>query len=71
MTKNNKLPPYFKEYLDERFANVDNRFDEMSNEIGVLRDERGSIKLTSVIVGAIGGLLVTIASFFGFNQFKK
>ena len=71
MTKNNKLPPYFKEYLDERFSNVDERFDTLHDEISVLREEIGSIKLTSAIVGAIGGLLVAIATFFGFNQFKK
>jgi len=71
MTKNKQLPPYFREYLDQRFENVNNRFDEMHDEINVLRDEIGSIKLTSVIVGAVGGLLVAVATFFGFNQFKK
>ena len=70
MTKS-KLPDFFQKYLDEKFSNVDGRFDEMHNEIGVLRDEIGSIKLTSVIVGAIGGLLAAIATFFGYNQFRK
>ena len=71
MTKNNKLPLYFKEYLDERFKNIDTRFDTLHDEIVVLKQEIGSIKLTSAIVGAIGGLLVAMATFFGFNQFKK
>jgi hypothetical protein len=68
---NNKLPTYFKEYLDERFKNIDNRFNEMSGEIAILRDEIGNIKLSSVIVGAVGGLLTAVGGFFGLQIFKK
>lgn len=70
MTKN-KLPPYFREYLDERFKNVDNRFDELHEEVAVLRNEIGNIKLSSVIIGAVGGLLTAIGGFFGMELFKK
>ena len=71
MTKNKQLPPYFREYLDERFKNVDTRFDEMSDDIQILRSEVGNIKLSSVIVGAIGGLLAAIGGFLGIDFFKK
>ncbi len=70
MTKS-KLPPYFREYLDERFKNVDSRFDEMHEEIRILRNEIGNIKLSSVIIGAVGGLLTAIGGFLGMEFFKR
>ncbi len=70
MTKN-KLPAYFEKYLDEKFGSVDIRFDEMHEEISVLRNEIGNIKLSSVIIGAVGGLLAAIGGFFGMEMFKK
>ncbi len=70
MTKN-KLPAYFEKYLDEKFGNVDIRFDELHKEVVVLRNEIGNIKLSSVIVGAIGGLLTAIGGFLSLNLFKK
>ncbi len=70
MTKN-KLPAYFEKYLEEKFQGVDSRFDELHNEVGILRDEIGNIKLSSVIVGAIGGLLTAIGGFLGLNLFRK
>lgn len=70
MTKN-KLPAYFEKYLDEKFESVDIRFDELHKEVAVLRNEIGNIKLSSVIVGAIGGLLTAIGGFLSLNLFKK
>ncbi len=70
MTKS-KLPPYFREYLDERFKNVDSRFDEIHEEIRILRNEIGNIKLSSVIIGAVGGLLTAIGGFLGMEFFKR
>lgn len=70
MTKS-KLPPYFKEYLDERFKSIDIRFNELHEEIEVLRNEIGNIKFVSMLVGAIGGILTTIASFLGLDIFRK
>lgn len=66
-----KLPIYFKEYLDERFRSVDIRFDELHKEVSILRGEIGNIKLSSAIVGAVGGLLTAVGGFLGLNLFKK
>jgi len=69
--KNKKLPDYFEKYLNEKFKSVDIRFDELHEEVGILRSEIGNIKLSSVIVGAVGGLLAAIGGFFGMELFKK
>lgn len=70
MTKN-KLPAYFEKYLDQKFESVDIRFNELHEEVAVLRNEVGNIKLSSIIVGAIGGLLTALGGFFGMQMFKK
>ena len=81
MTKN-KLPAYFEKYLQSefdgiknfvngKFEDVNTRFDGVHEEIAVLRGEIGNIKLSSVIVGAVGGLLTAIGGFLGLQMFKK
>ena len=70
MTKN-KLPAYFEKYLDEKFESVDIRFNELHQEVAVLRSEIGNIKISATIVGSIGGLLTAIGGFLGMQMFRK
>ncbi len=69
--KNQIDKQWFTEYLDQRFKNIDLQFCAVREEIENLRGEIEAIKLTSTIVGAIGGLLTAIGGFLGIRWFNK
>ena len=85
MTKNSKLPPYFKEYLDERFKRVEENIEEikelLSGKNGIcekveqheiwIKEFTGKITIIVSALGTIFGLIFTIAKDFFINFFRK
>ncbi len=66
---------WFEKYLDSKFTNIDAHFKSVNTRLDTkaskkdvtdLRAEVRNIKLTSAVVGAFGGLMVSIGSYFSF-----